>query len=154
MPDRRTDAAGTTVAEPPNDTRPTRHARRATEAMDRTVFHSTLGRRMMTDAITTYLADPLPSNMLLIAASRHRRQDHDRRAHRGADGNPDRACWPSVAREFFADIAGAGHAPGLVDRLHLPSRQRRRDRLWRDLSLARSDQHLDDARLCGQDLLQ
>ena len=74
----------------------------------------------MTDAITTYLADPLPSKMLLIAAPAGigkttigvRTAEQTAAESAGAVRRPA----PRVLRRR----AGAGHPPGLVDCFRQP----------------------------------
>jgi hypothetical protein len=102
-----------TVAEPPNDT-PTRRGLRAAPRADRPTDRVSLdtGRRMMTDAITTYLADPLPSSMLLIAAPAGigKTTIGVRTAEQTA-AETRRVLYVGPRREFFADIQALATRP-------------------------------------------
>ena len=122
-------------------------------AIDRPTVSLDEGRRMIADAIT-HLAD-LPAEQHVVDRGAGRDwQDHDRRAHGGGmrQRASQRVLYVGPRREFFADVQALAARPAWWTAWQPRHGGEGRDRLWCYLSLARSDQYLDDARLCGQDL--
>lgn len=94
-----------TTAMPPPDGPVRRGLRVAPMAIDRPTVSLDEGRRMIADAITTYLADPLPSSMLLIAAPAGigKTTVGVETAERAASGS-DRVMYIGPRKEFFDDL--------------------------------------------------
>lgn len=101
------------VGEPPPDT-PTRRGLKYAPLTDRPTDRVSLdtGRRMIADAITTYLADPMPSSMLLIAAPAGigKTTIGVRTAEDAAAGS-QRVMYVGPRREFFADVQALATRP-------------------------------------------
>ena len=101
------------LAEPPADT-PTRRGLRAAPLADRPTNRVSLdtGRRMIADAITTYLADPMPSSMLLIAAPAGiGKTTIGVRTAEDAAAASQRVLYVGPRREFFADVQALAARP-------------------------------------------
>lgn len=101
------------LAEPPADT-PTRRGLRAAPLADRPTNRVSLdtGRRMTADAITTYLADPMPSSMLLIAAPAGiGKTTIGVRTAEDAAAASQRVLYVGPRREFFADVQALAARP-------------------------------------------
>ena len=101
------------VAEPPPDI-PTRRGLRAAPLTDRPADRVSLdtGRRMIADAITTYLADPMPSSMLLIAAPAGiGKTTIGVRTAEDAAAASQRVLYVGPRREFFADVQALAARP-------------------------------------------
>lgn len=101
-----------TTAMPPPDGPVRRGLRVAPMAIDRPTVSLDEGRRMIADAITTYLADPLPSSMLLIAAPAGigKTTVGVETAERAASGS-DRVMYIGPRKEFFDDLQALATRP-------------------------------------------
>ena len=101
-----------TTAMPPPDGPVRRGLRVAPMAIDRPTVSLDEGRRMIADAITTYLADPLPSSMLLIAAPAGigKTTVGVETAERAASGS-DRVMYIGPRKEFFDDLQALAARP-------------------------------------------
>src|SRR4051812_37759252 len=93
--------------EPPKDPMPARRGMRAApiDTRSRSFCTVTQGQHMITDAITTYLADPMPSQMLLIAAPAGvgKTTIGVRTAETAAAGG-QKVMYVGPRKEFFADV--------------------------------------------------